>query len=95
MKLAEQLLADFRSLADQGRCVLIISHDVDLISAVADRVAVLNRGRLVACMPTREFTHPDDFDQPPYVKALWKALPQNEFCTEIPDSREEPTRADS
>ena len=95
VKLAEQLLADFRSLADQGRCVLIISHDVDLISAVADRVAVLNRGRLVACMPTREFTHPDDFDQPPYVKALWKALPQNEFCTEIPDSREEPTRADS
>jgi len=82
--LARQMLADFRALADEGRCVLIISHDVDLISAVADRVAILNRGRLVAELTAYEFTHPDECDTDPYAKALWRALPQNGFGTQIP-----------
>lgn len=84
--LAQQMLADFRSLADEGRCVIIISHDVDLISAVADRVAILNRGRLVVELSAEEFTHPDDHATHPYAKALWKALPQNDFCTEMPEA---------
>ncbi len=81
--LARQMLADFRSLADEGRSVIIISHDVDLIAAVADRVAILNRGRLVGEMSSHEFTHPDESDTDPYAKALWKALPQNDFITSV------------
>ena len=90
VKLAEQLLADFRALADEGRCVIIISHDVDLISAVADQVAILNRGRLVAQLSVYDFTHPDECESDPYAKALWRALPQNDFCTEVAglDSKE-------
>ena len=81
--LAEQMLADFRTLANEGRCVLIISHDVDLVSAGADQVAIVNRGRLVAQLSVHDFTHPDDCDSHPYAKALWRALPQNDFGTDL------------
>lgn len=77
--LAERMLADFRAMADEGRCLIVISHDVDLISAVADRVLILNRGHTVAEMPAREFVDPDHYDNGPYAAGLWRALPQNDF----------------
>lgn len=77
--LAERMLADFRAMADEGRCLLVISHDVDLISAVADRVLILNRGRRVAEMPAVEFMDPDHHDHGRYAAGLWRALPQNDF----------------
>lgn len=77
--LAERMLADFRAMADEGRCLIVISHDVDLISAVADRVLILNRGRMIAEMPAREFMDPDHYDNGPYAAGLWRALPQNDF----------------
>lgn len=79
MDLAERMLVDFRAMADEGRCLLVISHDVDLISAVADRVLILNRGRRVAEMPAVEFMDPDHHDHGRYAAGLWRALPQNDF----------------
>ncbi|RLP11930.1 ATP-binding cassette domain-containing protein [Propionibacterium australiense] len=77
--LAERMLADFRALADEGRCLIVISHDVDLISAVSDRVLILNRGRMIAEMPAREFMDPDHYDNGRYAAGLWRALPQHDF----------------
>lgn len=37
-----------RQLADDGSCVLLASHDLDEVETVADRVVVIDRGRLVA-----------------------------------------------
>ncbi|RLP12568.1 ATP-binding cassette domain-containing protein [Propionibacterium australiense] len=77
--LAERMLADFRAMADEGRCLIVISHDVDLISAVSDRVLILNRGRMIAEMPAREFMDPDHYDNGRYAAGLWRALPQHDF----------------
>jgi ABC-type sugar transport system ATPase subunit len=43
-----------RRLASQGLAVLIVSHNMNDVFEVADRVAVLRLGRLVAVRPAAE-----------------------------------------
>jgi ABC-type sugar transport system ATPase subunit len=49
-----QVLDLVRRLADQGLGVLIVSHNMTDVFEVADRVAVLYLGRLVAVRPIAE-----------------------------------------
>lgn len=77
--MAAGLLSGLRELADEGRGVILISHDVDLIAHVADRMAVLRDGRLVTTLSADAFSHPDEHDNDPYAEALWRSLPQNDF----------------
>ncbi len=44
-----------RTLADRGLAVLMISHNLNDVFEVADRIAVLHLGRMVAVEPTSEF----------------------------------------
>jgi len=44
---ADRLLGLLRRLRDEGRAVVFISHHLDEVAAVADRVSVLRDGRLV------------------------------------------------
>jgi ABC-2 type transport system ATP-binding protein len=44
-----------RSLADDGRCVLISSHLINEMALMADDLVVIGRGRLLADMSTSEF----------------------------------------
>jgi ABC-type sugar transport system ATPase subunit len=43
-----------RRLADMGHAALVISHNMNDVFEVADRIAVLYLGRLVAVRPTAE-----------------------------------------
>ena len=52
----EQVLTLIRTLRGQGVAVLLISHRMPDVFAVADRIAVLRRGRKVADKPTSETT---------------------------------------
>ena len=47
-----QILAE----RDQGRAVLLVSAELDEVLALADRVGVMYRGRLVALLPRAEAT---------------------------------------
>jgi ABC-type sugar transport system ATPase subunit len=49
-----QVLDLVRRLADQGLAVLMVSHNMIDVFEVADRVAVLFLGRMVAVRPTAE-----------------------------------------
>jgi ABC-type sugar transport system ATPase subunit len=49
-----QVLDLVRRLADQGLAVLMVSHNMNDVFEVADRVAVLFLGRMVAVRPTAE-----------------------------------------
>ncbi|HEX6178920.1 MAG TPA: ABC transporter ATP-binding protein [Thermoanaerobaculia bacterium] len=42
----------FRGLADEGRTVFLTTHTLSVAEAVCDRIAILNRGRIVATGPT-------------------------------------------
>jgi ABC-type sugar transport system ATPase subunit len=50
----EMVLQLVRSLADRGLAVLIVSHNMNDVFEVADRIAVLRLGRMVAVRPTAE-----------------------------------------
>ena len=49
------LLAVVRGLRDRGRAIVFISHRMEEIEDIADRVTVLRSGRAVGSFPAREF----------------------------------------
>ncbi len=54
---AEALFAAIRRLVGQGLSVVFISHKLDEVFAVSDRVTVLRDGRVVGETPTRNASH--------------------------------------
>ena len=76
---ALEALTMFREMADQGRGVVLITHDIDLAVAFADRVAVFYAGTTVETLPASDFQTGPQALRPPYTKALWRALPPTGF----------------
>jgi ABC-type dipeptide/oligopeptide/nickel transport system ATPase component len=67
------ILALFSSLSRRlGIAILLISHDLLSVAAIAHRVAVMHQGRILECRRTTDlFAAPAD----PYTRALVAALP--------------------
>lgn len=76
---ALEALRRFRELANEGKGVILITHDIDLAFAFADRVAVFYAGTTVETAPVADFKTGVEALRHPYSKALWRALPQNGF----------------
>lgn len=76
---ALEALQMFRELANEGKAVILITHDIDLAFEFADRVAVFYAGTTVETAPAADFKTGPDALRHPYSKALWRALPQNGF----------------
>jgi simple sugar transport system ATP-binding protein len=53
---AESLFGTMRTMADEGRTVIFISHKLHEVKAVADRVTVLRAGKTVATIDAAETT---------------------------------------
>ena len=53
---ADQLFANLRKLRDDGKTVVFISHKLDEVLSIADRITVLRRGRVVGETTPRETT---------------------------------------
>ena len=66
------LLNDIKT--NNGTSILLITHDLALVSENTDDIAVMYAGRIVEQAPSKEF-----FSNPnhPYSKALLKSLPSN------------------
>ena len=64
--------------ANEGKGVLLITHDIELALRVADRVAVFKDGTVVEETAVANFASPDLL-QHPFSKALWHALPEHDF----------------
>lgn len=72
-------LSQLRKLADSGKSVLLISHDIVSCLAIADRVAVFLDGEIVEISPATAFVQNGARLSHPYSRTLWNALPQNAF----------------
>jgi ABC-type oligopeptide transport system ATPase subunit len=74
------LLKDLQS--DFGLTYLFIAHDLAVVRAMSDRIAVMNKGKIVEEGPAEEvYSNPKD----DYTKALLTAVP-------VPDPRKMRTR---
>jgi ABC-type microcin C transport system duplicated ATPase subunit YejF len=73
-----QILALLKTLQQQtGMALWLISHDLALVSTMADRVAVMQQGKIVETGPTQAL-----FQQPQhaYTRKLLDALPDMQSC---------------
>ena len=78
MELAVRAMDDFRTFADEGGGVLLITHDIELALTVADRVAVFRDGTVVEETSVAAFASPDTLGHP-FTRQLWHALPEHGF----------------
>lgn len=85
----QEALSQFKELAEDGCAVLLISHDIESVLPIADKVAVFYAGTTVEIAPAAEFSGDGGQLRHPYSRALWKALPQNDFIP-IPGSQPSP-----
>ena len=67
-----KLLSDIKQ--NYGTSILLITHDLALVSQYADEVSVMYSGRIVENAPTNEFFNNTNH---PYSIGLLKSLPQN------------------
>lgn len=79
LEMALEALKVFRELADEGKAVVLITHDIDLAFHIADRIAVFYAGTTVEMAKAEDFLEGVEKLRHPYSKALWQALPQNGF----------------
>ncbi len=80
---ADGLIGTLRGLAADGFCVVFISHKLDEVLAVADRVTVLRRGRVVASMRAGETDR----------RALARLMVGRELASMVEDPAAEPREA--
>lgn len=76
---AIEALSILRELANAGKGIVLITHDVDLALNFGDKIAVFYAGTTVEEAPVADFATGPDALRHPYSKALWHALPQNGF----------------
>ncbi|MGL5755976.1 MAG: ABC transporter ATP-binding protein [Paraclostridium sp.] len=74
-----EALGHFREIADSGCAVLMITHDIKAALKVADKIAVFYAGTTLEVANVEDFKNSGQNLRHPYTKALFKALPQNDF----------------
>ena len=75
----EEVLEDFRSMAKEGRAILMITHDIEVALKIADKVAIFYAGTTLEVANTNDFDATGDRLRHPYTKALNKARPDIDF----------------
>jgi peptide/nickel transport system ATP-binding protein len=73
------VMAYLRAWADAGKAVVLITHDLAAVLPVADRITVLREGVSIETAPARAFAGKGLALKTAYARALWLALPQNDF----------------
>lgn len=76
---AKESLAHLRELADAGKAVLLITHDLEAALNVADAVTVFCGGVTVEAAARTDFQDGGVLRHP-YTQALWNALPGGDFA---------------
>ena len=75
----KETLGHLRELADDGCGIMLITHDISTAISVADEIAVFYAGTTIEVAPASDFNGKGEMLRHPYTKALWNALPQNDF----------------
>jgi peptide/nickel transport system permease protein len=73
----KQIVALLKTLQERRRIsIIFISHDIDLVAEISDRILVMYGGLIMESGPAELFTGPEDGPRHPYTKALLAASPR-------------------
>lgn len=72
-----------RRLADDGKAVVVITHDLPVVLPIADAVTILRDGVTVETAPAAAFTGSGENLRSSYARQLWAALPGNSFIAAL------------
>jgi oligopeptide/dipeptide ABC transporter ATP-binding protein len=65
----------------RGLTLLFISHDLSLLSRIANRIIVMYLGKIVEIMPYHAFLNQEHH---PYTSTLWQSIPRLEKVETVP-----------
>jgi simple sugar transport system ATP-binding protein len=54
----DELFKTFRIMTEQGKGIIFISHKLDEVLAIADRITVIRRGKVIRTLPREDATKP-------------------------------------
>lgn len=77
-KSVKETIEDIKNLKNQGKSVLLITHEIDVALKTADRIAVFYSGYVIEINRVENFESADNVLHP-YTKALINSLPKNGF----------------
>ena len=77
-KSVEETIIDIKNLKEQGKGVLLITHEIDVALRTADRIAIFYSGYVIEINTVENFKNVDNVLHP-YSKALINSLPKNGF----------------
>ena len=70
---ADRIMALIASLAQKGQGLLVISHDLKRLAAIARRITVMQDGAIVETADAECFASEGSTLSAPYTRALWRA----------------------
>lgn len=74
----EETIGDIKNLKQQGKGVLLITHEIDVALKTADRIAIFYSGYVIEINTAENFRNKENLLHP-YTKVLIDALPRNGF----------------
>ena len=77
-KSVKETIEDIKNLKENGKGVLLITHEIDVALKTADRIAIFYSGYVIEINKAENFKSADTVLHP-YTKALINSLPKNGF----------------
>ena len=77
-KSVRETIEDIRNLKEDGKGVLLITHEIDVALKTADRIAIFYSGYVIEINNVENFKNAENVLHP-YSKALINSLPRNGF----------------
>ncbi|AKB13738.1 MAG: oligopeptide/dipeptide ABC transporter ATP-binding protein [Methanosarcina thermophila] len=78
-KTLNETLSYLKDMADRGCAVILITHDIEAALKVSHKIAVFYAGTVLEVANVEDFKNNGENLRHPYTRALWNALPQNNF----------------
>lgn len=75
----EETLSHIKQLGRTNSGMMFITHDIYAALKIADRIAVFYAGETIEIAKKEDFSGQGEHLKHPYTKALWRALPENDF----------------
>ena len=75
----EETLINIKQLSETNGGIMFITHDIHAALKIADKIAVFYAGETIEIANKEDFSGLGEHLRHPYTKALWRALPENDF----------------